>query len=355
MNYLKTFDQALIEMAQSLLADLGIQVDLVMGSSIERSLLEALAFQVNDLSERGTNSIEDAIPTAIFEAFGFAALLPKPAQGILAFGVQVASNADILIPAGTEAATDEDQFFVTTKDVTLRAGEKLVYAPAQAVQGGVAGNVQAFTVNRLVTGVAGLSLVTNPAPFIHGTDSETREQQAVRFLDYLAQMDKSNAVALGLAARQATDGEITARNVMVTDGKTDKAILPGTFQVSMYRRGGVPETLRAAIEAEVDKVRAGGCIPTFVSVDGTPVDVAAKLTVLSAGAVPSALAALGLYFDGLTFGQKVSRNNIITVLKDAHPSILEVQLSAPAGDIYASRYTRFEIGTPSVTETVGSL
>ncbi|MCD0168087.1 baseplate J/gp47 family protein [Deinococcus sp. 23YEL01] len=356
MYYLKTFETALVEMARHLTADLGGSVDLVEGSVL-LALAEAVAFQAADLSERQERSITDAIPDAVFAAFGFDLQAAVSAQGTLTFAAPVPARDVLFIPVGSEAISDDDQTFRTTQDAYITPGQVQVDVPAVAVAPGAAGNVGAFNVIRLATGIPGVQSVTNAAPFTGGCDEEDRAARALRFAQRLAELDSSNKLGVQGAAllAQAEDeaGAISCTNALVHDRDDDTGILPGYVVVHAYRRGGIPAELRGAVEAQVRAARAAGIVALHQWTTGTPVGVTVRLDVpdtrQAARAKAAVEAAVGAYFAALTYGSKASFENLITLATTAHPAIREVTLTSPGADVLAAPTTRLELGTLTVT------
>ncbi|PIG96875.1 baseplate J/gp47 family protein [Deinococcus sp. UR1] len=356
MYYLKTFEAALVELARHLTADLGVSVDLVEGSVL-LALAEAVAFQAADLSERQERSIMDAIPDAVFAAFGFELRPATAAQGSLTFTAPVPAGDVLFVPAGAEAISEDDQTFRTTQDAYITPGQVQVTVPAVAVDAGTAGNVGAFTVIRLATGIPGIQAVTNTAPFTGGTDEEDRDERAARFAQYLAELDRSGKLGVQAAALLAqagtSDGAISCTNALVQDRDDTDAIPPGYVIVHAYRQGGVPAALRADVQAQVRAARAAGIVVMHEWTNGTPVNVTVQLDVPSAQQRPAAKAAaeaaVGAYFGALTYGRKASFENLIALITGAHPSIQEVTLLSPGGDVTAAPTARLELGTLTVT------
>ena len=345
--YLKTFDSALMELARSLRADLGSNLDLVRGG-ILRSLIEAVAFQVADLSERQESSILAAVPEAVYAAFGFARLEAARATGTLTFTTPIPAGDVLYVPAGTEAISDDDTVFLTTVDGYIAPGQTSVTVPAIAEVGGQLGNVQAYSVIRLGTGLPGIQSVSNPAPMAGGTDGESPDDQRARFVSYLFSLDMSNRLGLTACALAATADNTRARNVLVRDNKDDLSIAPGTFQVHAYRRGGLG-TVAGAIVKAVEDHRSGGTFPIHTQTPGTAVSVTLGVNASDPAALSAVEAAVGLYFDALGYGQKVSYENLIFEATAAHPSITEVKLTSPAADVPAGPTERLELGLLSVT------
>jgi hypothetical protein len=346
----KTYEQALAEAIRVLSGLLNNQVDFIEGSKA-LSLAEAVAFQAADLSERQEQSITDAVPEAIFSAFGFARQQATLSTGALTFSAPGASPVPVFIPAGTEARSDGGALFVTLQDVTLSTGQTSINAPAVASVAGIAGNIPSGAVTRLTSGVPGIQGVSNLVPFSGGAAAETLDQQRTRFTVWLDTLDQSSLVGLTNAARSVViPGIGSVDEVLTVDGNIDATIPAGNFKMFLYRQGGVPVDLITAITAAVEARRAAGCIPTVQAVAGTPVGITASFSVRSPGVTAYARAALDVYFGSLKFGEKASRENLITVLTTCHPAILEVTLTDPAADVPCTMYAHLEPGAVALSE-----
>jgi len=99
------------------------------------------------------------------------------ATGVLLFSRPTDAPSDIVIPAGTIAATLDDDGsiiqFATDEAVTLTAGTKQAYCDATAIETGTASNVSTGRITIIRTPVVGITSVTNDAPFTGGTDEES--------------------------------------------------------------------------------------------------------------------------------------------------------------------------------------
>ncbi|WP_201024436.1 baseplate J/gp47 family protein, partial [Sporosarcina koreensis] len=76
--------------------------------------------------------------------------------------VTITGSEGVVVPAGFRAYTDGDIYVETTAEATLIAGVATV--PAQAIEGGAAGNIGAGEITQYVQTVAGITAVANDAP-----------------------------------------------------------------------------------------------------------------------------------------------------------------------------------------------
>ncbi len=115
--------------------------------------------------------------------FGFTRLPAKRATGSITFERSGSATGDILIPRGTQIATDDVLPVVvsTLVPATMMRGDTSLTIPAQATVGGTAGNVPADVLNRVITPLQGVGTVTNQVAFTGGSDAESDEQLRTRF------------------------------------------------------------------------------------------------------------------------------------------------------------------------------
>lgn len=105
------------------------------------------------------------------------------AIGTLRFTVGAEPVSDFTIPADSVCMTAGEVRFRTTEDVVLKAGSLSVDAPAEALEGGAAGNAAAGSVCILTACPLAVTGCTNPAAFTGGRDAEADESLRERILE----------------------------------------------------------------------------------------------------------------------------------------------------------------------------
>ncbi len=350
-RYPKSFDQSLGDLARSLWGDLGRQPDLVEGSDL-RSILEAVAFQVADLSYRQEAAIDAAVPEAIYRAFGFELQQGVNAQGVLTVTLAGPLPYDTTIPTGSEVLTDGGVSALTTAELTIAAGQVSGTVTALSAQPGAAGNVPALAFRRFAFTVPGVSGVTNPQAFAGGRDVETLTEQQDRFIAFLVSLDASSEGGLAeLLLRTTLNGEsLTACRVV--DGTEDPSIPPGRFLAYCYRPAGITDAYRDALWQVMQSRRAAGALGAIVRVTPTPVDVVVTVATRRAGVAVDLTRAAQAYFTALPFGAKVSYENLITALTTSSPDVREVTLVSPPADLMAATGQHYRLGDVQVSEVL---
>lgn len=114
-----------------------------------------------------------AILDAIGEGYDCTRLEAEKSTTMLRFSMNSEYSTDIIIPAGTRAATDDGHYFQTDEEVTMAVGDTQVDVSASAVEGGEEYNgFLAGTVTVMVDLLSYIDSVTNTTTTDDGTDKE---------------------------------------------------------------------------------------------------------------------------------------------------------------------------------------
>lgn len=348
----KPLEESVWEMLAVFWTESGIEPDAEPGSVI-RSLFEAVGFQIEDASFRFDNGLATAIPLAVFDAFGFDPIGATPAQVTLRFTRASPGVSPLLIPAGFRAGRADGIEYETTANATIAAGASTTTAPAVARTDGAIGNTSANTIVYPRGSIPTLASVTNPQPATGGQDEEPLDEQRRRFARYIAMVHRATRPAIAAAALTVTtDAGERATEVVVRDNVHSSAIPPGVFEVWVDDGDGTASaTLVAAIDALVHDYRAAGAIHDTYAVTPYPITIHATLYGdPGTDAVNAADAAARAYIAALHVGEKVSRENLITALTNAHADIAEVTLALPGTDIVIGDTSRATLGSLTVSE-----
>lgn len=214
---LKHFEQLAASMMNLFASVQNLVSDYNIGS-VNRTLFESVAMELEELYYRTFQGIEDGIPAGVYDAFGFGLLAATPAVGNVTFSRTTAAPVSYAIPAGTVVSTAAGVRFTTTSDAIILAGNTSVGAQISASSAGAAGNVEAGAIALMTTAVLGVETVTNDAPTSGGADVETSDAQQARFTEY----------ALSLARSPINGVEAGAKTVTLTDSSgliTERVIL----------------------------------------------------------------------------------------------------------------------------------
>lgn len=220
--------------------------------SVARTLLEAPAIEVDALYQAMFAGLTDAIPTAIYEGFGFAPLPAQAASGYAQFTLAVPRIDAVLIPARTVIRNPLSPIeYETQADATIPAGGTQVIVAIAATTAGSASNAIPDTLTAYLPVVAGVS-VTNPESILGGADAETATQRRARFLRYIQSLARGTVASLEYAASQGVVYSVTKLPIE----RTARAAVDETAgHVDLYIYNGVGNTttdLIADVQRRVD-------------------------------------------------------------------------------------------------------
>ena len=165
---MKTVDEWSQQM-RSALATIDSQISTEIGDPI-RKIIDAVASVAAgiDINEQVNNSFFDldsksgADLDALASWLGFGRRDGFPAVGTVRFYVDSPAELPIQIPAGTQV-TDGNVVFATTAATVIAQFDTEVTDRVQCTTVGIAGNVNAYTINQVMTRVADVDLhVENP-------------------------------------------------------------------------------------------------------------------------------------------------------------------------------------------------
>ena len=316
--------------------------DFIIGS-VARSKIEAIAVEMEAQEFQVYQGIQDAIPVAVYDSFGFPLLSAQPATGNVTFSAATIAAADIPIPKGTVVTTASGSpAFMTTAATFIPSGSISTTAIVQCTAAGTVGNVDAATITRLQSAVSGVSTVTNAARLSNGTAAENNADRAVRFQKYLASLSRGTKAALEYGALQAVYQSESVKAVKVVAAEEQSPIAPGHPLVYVWNGTGTASAnLLAAVatiltndyKAAGDVLRAGTEILSCVV---NPLDFTVALSLMSGyDQTTLRLAAQGEidgYILSLGVGEKVVHSEIVKRIM-ALAGVYSVHLSVPSDDV----------------------
>lgn len=236
---------------------------------------------------------------------GISRKAPVRAHGTLTFSRDSTIWFDVPVDAGTICSTEgaNPVRYVTTEDAVLKANTLSVEVPAQAEEGGSAGNAEAGTVTVLVTPPTGIPAVTNASAFTGGEDEENDGALRSRLLQ------NSASASNGANAAYYRDYALSC------DGVDSVSVVPrangaGTVALYLGGRGCAPsDAIVTKISEDLNKAREICTQVTVAAAETVPVSVTASVTAadgLDSDEVKAACeTAVGDYFYNLGVSEQV--------------------------------------------------
>jgi len=364
---LKHFEQISASM-MNLMASVQASITDFNIGSVNRTLLEAVALELEEIYYRTYAGILDGIPAGVYDAFGYGRLPAAPAIGNVTFSRDIAAAQAYNIAAGTIITTSTGIRFATTVNAQLLAGSVGISVPIAAEISGTAGNVAANSITLFTSAILGIDTVTNPAGTSGGVDDETADAQQIRFAEFIVSLARSpvNGIEAGAKTAALVDTSTGLVTETVSLAKVVEPYLtdPGApvGLVTCYIDNGSGSASNALV-AQTQKVidgyvdsdgiqvigyRAAGIIVTVTSVILVSQDVTALIT-LDAGAdqvtVNAALTnAIATLFNALNISDDLDWPTLLSAMM-VIAGVKTVFLMTPSGTVPGTIGKRFRPGT----------
>lgn len=220
--------------------------------SVVRTMLEAIAAEIDELYQQMFIGLREAIPVSVYNSFDFSAQGATSASGLVRVTI-TATTTDTLISSGTSfAVTGKSVGYSSTSDVTIPAGSTYVDVPVTAAASGVVGNLVANTSFTVTPTPGGFISAINLAAFSNGQEAETDDERKVRFNAFIASLNRGTVAALeyGLKTTVLTDalGNVTERvmSASIVEPWLTDSLQPISL-VNCYIHNGVGSTSSALV------------------------------------------------------------------------------------------------------------
>lgn len=339
--------------------------------SVARTMLEAVAIEIDELYQQVFNGIMNAIPVAIYNSFSFPAIGSSTASGLIRVTV-TSSGSAVLIPAGTVASYSASSLtYVSQADVTIAAGNTYADIEFEASQSGSIGNIASGIVFTLSPVPVNLVSATNLAPFQNGLDAESSSAQKLRFNAFVQTLQRGTVAAIEYGLKTTTlydsAGNVIEQVVaaaVIEPYETDNTQPVGL--INCYVHNGVGGTSAALVaqalvivygytDASGNKVAGWKAAGTHCTVAAaTEVDIAVTAAITTApGYVGTTLVsevsqAIYTYIIGLDLGQSCLFAKIIDIAMNT-PGVANFIVSTPTVDQTATNSQKLMPGTFTIT------
>ena len=269
------------------------------------------------------------------------------AAGTLRFSVELAPVSDLTVPAGTVCMTEAGTRFQTTEETVLAAGELTADAPAEALEGGAAGNAAPGAICILTACPVSVTGCTNPEAFSGGRDQEGDEELRERILESYRRLPNGANAAWYEQTALEYEGVAAARAVGRARGT-------GTVDVYVTTEAGLPGAeLLTGLQAVLQEKREIAVDVQVKAPTVQTVNVAVSLLPAEGTDFETAQAAaeqvLTTFFTGRLLGEPVLLAELGSRLYSL-PEVENYRFTAPAADVAAGDTVLPVLGTLAVTE-----
>lgn len=342
--------------------------------SIVRTMLEAVAAEIDQLYQQLFLGIRQAIPVSVFSSFNFAALPEITASGPMAVAITAAAT-DVLVSAGTIfSQTVTSVTYTSQADVTIPAGSTAAVVQVLASVAGPTGNLAAGTVFTPSPTPAGFVSATNQTGFVNGVVAETPAAQKTRFATYVQNLQRAtvSAIDVGLATVQLTDaaGNITEQvlfSKVVEPYLTDNTQPVGLFDAYIHNgsTGASSDLLTQAnlvINGYTNSAgigvpgwKAAGTQIVIAAATNEALNVVGTLTIAAnateATVLTAAQAAISAYILASGIGGSALFAEIVALVMGTS-GVVNFDLTSPSADTTASASTKLMPGTITLTPVI---
>lgn len=268
---MKTFGDILSNMANWIKSNSNKLTNFFVGSVI-RTLLEAVAVEMESMYFQMYKGFKYAIENAIFHSFNFYRNPATASTGYLTVVFKGELPQDFTFSAGFKFSTvpllGDIVYFAVTEDIVVPKGATDALIPVQCTETGVVGNVPPNSIQIPVTPVGIIQSVYNETAFGGGTEQESTADRKRRFTTYIQTLSRGtiNAIRYGCISVPGVSG------AYVEDGV-------GLVKVYVHNSAGdLPDSLKAAVVLNLVEYCSAGVQVEVLPVIKIPVD--AVITIL---------------------------------------------------------------------------
>jgi hypothetical protein len=323
--------------------------------SIVRTMLEAVAGEIEQLYMQAFTGLREAIPVSVYNSFNFPPLAQTTATGTVRVLLTPQTSVTV-VGAGTVLTPELGGITYTgSADVTAAIGASYIDVPAIAAQPGAEGNIAAGVAFTLSPAPQGFISAASLAAFANGIDAETPEAQEVRFNGFIRSIQRGtvDAIKYGLTTVALTDanGNVIERVACAwVDEPYERDQTQPIALVNAYIHNGVGSTSNALlqkallvisgyVDANGNKIpgyKAAGIPCNIFIATEVAVAISAYVTIAS-GAVSSTVlaqvsAALSNYILGLDVNQPCEVATLYA-LAMAQTGVTNFVPTAPMSDV----------------------
>lgn len=285
---IKNFSAIVAQMIAQQRGTSGKLTDFNVGS-VNRTLIEAVSSEIEELYQQMWRGLDESIPTAIYRSFGFDRLDAYPAWGHVTFTANdPLHSGPLVVKKRTPVRVGKDGLvFLAADELIIPASQATGTVKVIAEIPGSSGNI----LSESITELKGVNLpvsVTNQLSFGGGRDIETDKERAQRWSEFILALSRGTIASIIYGSKLATieESDIVVESVQYCAveelfRKTDGDPIG---RVNVYIWNGV-DGASAELVAKVNHVLSGYYTSSDVAVMGWKAagiwcDVEAVLSVL---------------------------------------------------------------------------
>lgn len=317
--------------------------------SVARTLMEAVAVEMEELYLQIFLGLREAIPVSTFTSFGFGKLPAAYARGAVLVSANVAPASDLIVFEGTIFTATDGRVYKANQFVTWPAGRTYVNVPVSFSEPGLVGNLSAGQI--VSSNAFGSGYTLENFAITTGRDIETDAEREARFASYISALSSGTLQACVYTVKSAVvldnDGNILEYVTRV--GLIESA---GTVLIYIYSSGSTPsqkliDNAQLLLDGTRDEStgeitsgqRAAGVRVSVLSMTERAVSMSASVVMLSGYALNSSVIQKirGLYSTALRSilpGTSMVIDELAAKLLSV-PGVFSVDLSATSNIVCA--------------------
>jgi hypothetical protein len=343
----KKFREILSDMASWLQLNSSKITNFTVGS-VARSLLEAIAIEVEELYYFIASKFVELQDGAIYTSFGFDRRPAIAATGTVTVSFIQNLSQSVVFPTGykfyTVPINGKTIYFQSTQDVTASIGVTSVDIPVQCTEAGTVGNVPAYSIRRIVNSTPFLAGVQNNQRFFTGAPEETKEERQKRFNSFVSSLGKSSPDAVTYGCMQVS-------------GIAGVYIQEDIGMIYVYAHdayGNLDSTLKSALVSQLYNYKAGGIKAIVTGVTRKPVDLSIQV-LINSGYNPDTVLyniqdAVEVYLDKFTVSKSLVVADLIRAIMEIDREAIQNITLNLTSDIIVQPQELIRAGTITVTQ-----
>ena len=286
--------------------------DFSVGSAM-RAIYEAVSIELEQFYILTRENIVEAIEAGVYVSFGIARKGALKSYGNLDITFHTPTQTDMPLYRGTKFISSNSaypQVYETVVDYIIPAGALTATVQVYCTIAGEVGNIPANALDMMMTPVANVNTVANPAAFQTGQDEEPLEEMRSRFRSFIESLSRATVPAVDYGTR--TVPEVSG---VYVDEQT------GLITVYAHdRNGDLPDNVKASIDAIMPKYMPAGIPVVTKPVTRKATDVSVTVTLTNKLAITTTFqdkiaSEIARYLNNMTTSQNLILSDLSSVIK----------------------------------------
>ncbi|MBD1372584.1 baseplate J/gp47 family protein [Hazenella sp. IB182357] len=342
---MRSFQDILTGMADWMLQRSKRLLDFSVGSTL-RTMLEAVATEIEEFYYRTQQNFQWAIEHAIYESFDFKRREAVKAYGELDVYFSQPLPTPFTIPEGVRFATSGTSplYFETTRAYQVATGAEGARIEVRCLTSGVVGNVDVGAITIMTQPLSMVAWVSNPSRFLTGKEAESAADRKQRFARFVQARGRGTVAALEYGAFEVPE----VSGVYVDDSEI------GFVKLYCHdQNGDLPPSVQVAVTANLHHYRPAGIpvrvLPTVKVTPALTVELAVTTPYLKSDFQDYIEVQIETYLNAFTTAEDLLLSNLNQYIRALEPlGITNCTIVTPASDIQVASHELIRSGVLTV-------